>query len=56
MRLLVVLHRWLGVALSVVLTLWFLSGIVLIYRSYPAVTAADRLSRARPLDPMLVKL
>jgi len=56
MRLVVVAHRWLGAALAVILTVWFLSGIVMMYWSYPSVTQADRLRHAPTLDPRTVKL
>jgi uncharacterized iron-regulated membrane protein len=49
-------HRWLGVALSAIVLLWFVSGIVMMYWSYPSVTAADRLERLPVLDPATVKL
>ncbi|MBM3778368.1 MAG: hypothetical protein FJW23_09045 [Acidimicrobiia bacterium] len=55
-RTLVVVHRWLGVALSLVFLLWFLSGIVMMYWTFPEVGAADRLARAPVLDPARVNL
>jgi len=45
-RTLIFVHRWLGVALSVIFMLWFVSGIVMMYWSFPAVSAGDRLTRA----------
>src|SRR5688572_19866164 len=50
-RSLVFVHRWLGVALSVIFLLWFVSGIVMMYWTFPAVSQADRLARAPVLDP-----
>jgi hypothetical protein len=50
-RLLIFVHRWLGVALSIVFMLWFLSGIVMMYWTYPEVGEGDRLRRAPTLDP-----
>lgn len=50
-RSLIFLHRWLGVALSVVFLLWFVSGIVMMYWSFPGITAQDRLQRSPALDP-----
>ena len=49
-RLLIFVHRWLGVALSFIFTIWFLSGIVMMYWTYPEVSAGDRLQRAPTLD------
>lgn len=39
-----------GVALSILLTVWCLSGIVLMYRGYPEITDLDRLARQSRLD------
>ena len=50
-RSLIFVHRWLGVALSLVFLLWFVSGIVMMYWSFPSVGPADRLQRAPVLVP-----
>jgi hypothetical protein len=50
-RLLIFVHRWIGVALSVIFLLWFASGIVMMYWSFPAVTAEDRIERLPVLEP-----
>ncbi|MGH9240089.1 MAG: PepSY domain-containing protein [Vicinamibacterales bacterium] len=50
-RLLIFVHRWIGVALSVIFLLWFASGIVMMYWTFPAVTADDRLERLPILEP-----
>jgi hypothetical protein len=55
-RALIVVHRWLGVALSVIFFLWFASGIVMMYWSYPTVTTSDRLQRAPVLDRTRIKV
>jgi len=55
-RSLIFVHRWLGVALSLVFLLWFASGIVMMYWTYPDVSAQDRLQRAPTLDPAHIKL
>jgi len=55
-RFLIFIHRWLGVALSVIFMLWFVSGIVLMYWGFPGVVAADRLQRAPVLDPSTIKV
>lgn len=36
------LHRWLGIALCLVMALWFLSGIVMLYVGYPKLTDDER--------------
>jgi hypothetical protein len=44
-------HRYLGVALSLLLVVWFVSGIVMIYAGgMPQITAQARLDRLPPLD------
>jgi hypothetical protein len=48
-RLLIVVHRWLGVALAAVFLLWFVSGIVMMYWTFPDVSIRDRLERAPAL-------
>jgi PepSY-associated TM region len=55
-RALIFVHRWLGVALSVIFFLWFASGIIMMYWSYPTVTTSDRLQRAPVLDPTMIKV
>ena len=55
-RSLIFVHRWLGVALSAIFLLWFVSGIVMMYWSYPEVSAADRLQRAPVLDPLTISV
>jgi len=55
-RSLIFIHRWLGVALSVIFMLWFASGIVMMYWSFPEVSARDRRERAPVLNPSQIKL
>ena len=50
-RSLIVVHRWLGIALCTVFLLWFPSGIGMMYWGYPDVSRSDRLERAPALDP-----
>lgn len=47
---LIVVHRWLGVALCLLFLLWFCSGIAMMYCDYPLVTPADRLAHEEVLD------
>ena len=55
-RALIFVHRWLGVALCLLFLLWFPSGIVMMYWSFPEVSSRDRLERAPALDPSAIKL
>src|SRR5258707_1223704 len=50
------LHRWMGVALSLIFLMWFSSGIVMMYWSFPEVSARDRLERWPLLNAATVKL
>ena len=49
-RLLILVHRWLGVALCLLFLIWFPSGIGMMYWGFPDVTERDRLGRAPALD------
>ena len=53
---LVWLHRWLGVCLCVPFLVWFLSGFVLIYCDYPAVSEQSRLDHLAPLERNTVRI
>ncbi len=44
-----------GVALAVLFAMWFGSGIVMMYRSFPEVGDADRLQHAASVQPSLVR-
>src|SRR5262245_49604887 len=56
LRSLIFLHRWMGVVLAIVFALWFASGIVMMYWSYPDVSASDRLEHSPTLVPDQIKL
>lgn len=56
LRVLIVVHRWVGVALCLLFLLWFPSGIGMMYWGFPSVTEADRLARAPVLDAGQVTL
>ena len=45
----VVLHRYLGMAVGLLMVIWFVSGIVMMYVGFPRVTEEDR---ARTLEPL----
>jgi hypothetical protein len=55
-RALIVLHRWLGVALCLLFLIWFPSGIAMMYWGFPSVTPEMRLERAAPLHAEAVKV
>ena len=43
-------HRWLGLATCLVFALWFASGGVLLFKSFPSLPRADQLRLERPID------
>ena len=43
------LHRWLGIIVGVVMTVWCLSGFVMIYSPYPRLLPAEQLRGLEPL-------
>jgi uncharacterized iron-regulated membrane protein len=50
-RLLVLTHRYLGIPLSIVFVVWFISGIVMMYtRGFPTTSENDRLAASAPVD------
>lgn len=55
-RSLIFIHRWVGVALSVIFGLWFVSGIVMMYWGFPGVSGRDRAERLPVLKPAEIKL
>jgi hypothetical protein len=48
-RLLLFCHRYLAVAVGLLLALWCLSGFVMLYQQYPELTTAERLRGLAPL-------
>jgi hypothetical protein len=47
---LILTHRWLGIALGIMLVAWAVSGVVLTYCGVPHLTAGERLGRLPLLD------
>ena len=50
MKLLVFLHRWLGIALGLFFAMWFFTGIVMMYVPFPSLSDADRLTYLSVID------
>ncbi len=50
MRWLILTHRYLGIAIGILMAAWCLSGIVMMYIGYPALTRAEQLRALRPLE------
>lgn len=49
-RWLVILHRYVGVAVGVLMLLWCLSGVVMLFVHYPDVSRDERLAKLAPID------
>jgi hypothetical protein len=49
-RALFLTHRWLGVALALLMAVWAASGVVMMYVAYPQTTSEERLAGLAPLD------
>lgn len=49
-RWLYVFHRWTGIALCLLFAIWFFSGLVMLYVSFPSFRAAERVATAAPID------
>jgi len=47
---LVITHRYLGIAMSVPMLVWFLSGIVMMYVHYPHISEKERLRTLEPIS------
>jgi hypothetical protein len=50
MRLLILVHRWLGIAVSLLFAMWFASGIVMHFVPFPVLKEADRIEGLAPID------
>ena len=49
-------HRYLGVGFCVLFLLWFVSGVVMMYRDYPSVKPEQRLGRLEALNAAQIQL
>ena len=53
----ILIHRWLGIVLSLLFVLWFVSGIAMIFaRGMPSLTPEMRLDRLPALDFAAIKI
>ena len=51
MRALVLVHRWLGVALCLLFAMWFASGLVMHFVPFPSLSEAERVAGLPALEP-----
>jgi hypothetical protein len=49
-RWLLLLHRYLGIGLGLLMVMWCLSGVVMMYVGYPALAEAARIKQLAPID------
>jgi hypothetical protein len=50
MKALIIVHRYVGVVLGVIMTIWCVSGFVMMYQPYPATSQEERLEGLATLD------
>jgi hypothetical protein len=50
MRVILIAHRYMAVAVGLMIALWCLSGFVMMYQGYPAFTQAERLHTLAPIN------
>ncbi len=50
MRLLVVIHRWIGIVACLFFVVWFVSGLVLMYVHFPAMSSDEKLATLPPIE------
>jgi hypothetical protein len=50
MRLLILLHRYVGLYIGIIIVLWCLSGIVMMYVQYPEYSRTEQLVDLQPLE------
>lgn len=55
-RWLYVFHRWTGIILCLFFVIWFLSGLVMLYVSFPSFRAPERVATAAPIDWQQVRV
>jgi uncharacterized iron-regulated membrane protein len=55
-RLLILVHRWTGIALCLCFAMWFASGVVLLYMPFPRLTEAERQAALPPLALAAVRI
>ncbi|WP_027521087.1 PepSY domain-containing protein [Bradyrhizobium sp. Ec3.3] len=52
----ILLHRWLGIAFSLLFAMWFASGIVMHFVPFPALSEADRFEGLAPLRDVVTSI
>jgi hypothetical protein len=55
-RWLYLVHRWMGMAGCLLIAMWFVSGLVMMYVAFPALTEAERLAGLPVLEVAQVRI
>jgi hypothetical protein len=55
-KLLIYSHRWMGIAGGLLFVSWFISGVVIMYKGMPELTAEERLAHLPPVDLSAARL
>ncbi|MGY4331672.1 putative iron-regulated membrane protein [Bradyrhizobium sp. LB7.2] len=56
MSVIVLLHRWLGIAFCLLFAMWFATGIVMHFVPFPSLTEAERFAGLAPVDRAEVRI
>ncbi|HNP30904.1 MAG TPA: PepSY domain-containing protein [Nitrospirales bacterium] len=56
MRLILFLHRWLGIMLCGLFLMWFVSGMVLMYHPFPSLPETERHAHSQNIDPSRISI
>ena len=54
-RVLIYTHRWLGITIGFLFTIWFASGIVMMYARMPVLDPIERLARLQAINPASIR-
>jgi uncharacterized iron-regulated membrane protein len=49
-RAIIAIHRWIGIAVCLMVMIWFISGLVLAYVPFPKMSAEEKLAYLQPLN------
>src|SRR5580704_10170304 len=55
-RVIITIHRWIGIGVCIMVMTWFISGLVLAYVPFPKMSAQAKLGYLQPLDWSDVKV
>jgi sulfite reductase (NADPH) flavoprotein alpha-component len=55
-RVVITIHRWIGIGVCIMVMTWFISGLVLAYVPFPKMSAVEKLKYLRPINWNLVQV